>query len=263
MNRVIETMSQHRRYINPPIEEAFCEFRFVPAHDWNLTIPGKLQTELGDEYSGSPVEQRVLGLNLNVQADEPASLQLEEGLAKVQLVTKSGRRQIGVGRDVLSIHMLRPYQDTDDPESSGWREFKPRISKALNAYRKVADPVGVNRIGVRYINKIAVPKDTITVEEYLKCTPPDVTGMPENRTTFVSRAEYVYDDGVILILSQGLLGSQSGSTNLLLDLDVIWKDANPIQLDAALGKAQALRDRERTVFETVITDKAREIFDAD
>ena len=45
-------MHQHHRYKNPPIEEALCEFRFKPGQDWDFTIPGKLQTEFGDEYTG-------------------------------------------------------------------------------------------------------------------------------------------------------------------------------------------------------------------
>lgn len=42
-------MRQPRRYSNPPIEEAVCEFRFLPAEEWDLTMPGRLQSEIGDE----------------------------------------------------------------------------------------------------------------------------------------------------------------------------------------------------------------------
>ena len=79
--------------------------------DWDPTVPGKLQAELGDEYSGKPREQRAVQVGLRVQKGKPADLQYDEGLAKVQLVTKQGTRMVGVGPDVLSIHMLRPYQD--------------------------------------------------------------------------------------------------------------------------------------------------------
>ena len=43
-------MQERRRYRNPPIEEALCEFRFKPGRDWDLTIPGKLQAAIGEEY---------------------------------------------------------------------------------------------------------------------------------------------------------------------------------------------------------------------
>ena len=53
--------------------------------------------------------------------------------------------------------MLRPYQDPSSTEGGGWEEFAPRIAAALEAYRKVVEPNGINRVGVRYINQIAMP----------------------------------------------------------------------------------------------------------
>lgn len=37
-------MDTRRRYRNPPIEEALCEFYFDPSEEWDLTIPGKLRS---------------------------------------------------------------------------------------------------------------------------------------------------------------------------------------------------------------------------
>ncbi len=42
-------MNQRRRYRNPPIEEALCEFRYPPGQEWDLTIPCKFYLRLGDE----------------------------------------------------------------------------------------------------------------------------------------------------------------------------------------------------------------------
>ena len=256
-------MQQRRRYKNPPIEEALCEFRFKPGQDWDLTIPGKLQTELGDEYTGKPQEQRVVEMGLETQGDQPSKLSLGEGLARVQLVTKDGKRMVGVGPDVLSVHMLRPYQDLPHPERSGWDEFEPRISTALDAYWKVTQPKGVCRIGIRYINKIVVPQKTVRVESYLNCALPEVSGLPDRLNNFMSRVEYAYHDGVRLVLSQGPINAPKDHVGFLLDLDVIWESTEPVARDEALTKAGDLRAREREAFETVITDEARELFDAD
>ena len=124
-------VSKRRRYKNPPVEEALCEFRFEPGQDWDLTVPGKLQTELGNEYTGKPQQGKVVEVELDAQRGDSPNLRYREGFAKVQLVTEDGKRMVGVGQDVLSIHMLRPYQDTSDPEAGGWDEFKPRIMTAL------------------------------------------------------------------------------------------------------------------------------------
>ena len=255
-------MAQRRRYNNPPIEEALCEFRFKPGRDWDLTIPGKLQTEFGDEYAGKPREQKVVEVGLETQEGKPPNLRYGEGLARIQLVTKSGKRMIGVGPDVLSIHMLRPYQDPLHPTRSGWDEFEPRISTALDAYWSVAEPVSVCRIGIRYINKIVVPGKTVRVEEYLRCALPDLSELPDRLNSFVGRVDYAYADGVRLVLSQGSVGAPLDHVGFLLDLDVIWENAEPVTRDATLETVADLRARERAAFETVITDRARELFDA-
>ena len=255
-------MNQRRRYRNPPIEEALCEFRFLPGQEWDLTIPGKLHVTLGNEYSGKPQEQKVVDIALNAEEGQPPKMSYGEGLAKVQLVTKDGKRQVGIGKDVLSVHMLRPYQDPSHPVRSGWDEFQPRISAALDAYWKVAKPVGVCRIGIRYINKIVIPQKAVEVKKYLRCALPVVSGFPEQLRHFMSRVDYAYEDGVRIVLSQGSINAPPDHVGFLLDLDVIWESGDAIAKDEALLKAGNLRDRERTAFEAVITNKARELFDA-
>ena len=255
-------MNQRRRYRNPPIEEALCEFRFLPGQEWDLTIPGKLHVTLGNEYSGKPQEQKVVDIALKAQEGQPPRLSYGEGLAKVQLVTKDGKRQIGVGKDVLSVHMLRPYQDPRHPGRSGWDEFQPRISAALDAYWNVTEPIGVCRIGIRYINKIVIPQKAAEVERYLRCALPVVSGFPERLNNFMSRVEYAYEDRVRIILSQGSINAPQDHAGFLLDLDVIWESAQSVAQDEALAIAEDLRNRERTAFEAVITDKAREVFNA-
>ena len=255
-------MTQRRRYRNPPINEALCEFRFVPGPDWDPTIPGKLQAVLGEEYCGKPREQKARQVRLHVEEGKPANLQYGEGVAKVQLLTKDGTRLVAVGPDVLSIHMLRPYQNPSSPDEGGWEEFAPRIASALEAYRRVVEPNGIGRVGVRYINKIAIPGPNVRVEEYLECAHLEMSGLPRRYRNFLSRVEYLYDDEARLVLAYGLLGASADAVQCLLDLDVIWQSDTPVQSEKPLEIANDLHERAGSAFEAVVTDKARELFDA-
>ena len=258
-------MTQRRRYKSPPIEEAVCEFRFRPGDEWDLTIPGKLQARISQDYSGKPQEQRVVDVALHTAAGQPSELKFGEGLAKVQLVTRDGKRKVGVGRDVLSIHMLRPYQSPASSGGGGWEEFRPRIERALDAYWHVAAPKGVSRIGVRYINKIvvSVSQAPVRIEDYLNCAPPDVEGLPDSMTNYVCRAEYRCDDDTLLVLSHGTVSAPQGYVGFLLDIDVIYKTDDLSEREQSLEKTAFLRALERDLFEVLITDKARKLFDAD
>ena len=252
-----------RRYRNPPIEEALCEFHFRPGPEWDLTVPGKLHLRLGSEYMGKPQEQKSIETDIQVKNGQPPSVQHRERLARVRLLTEDGKRIVSVGRDVMSVHMLRPYQGATLQEPGGWDEFRPRISAALNAYWAVARPTAVSRIGIRYINKIVIPHRSVRLEDYLRSSLPQVSGLSQQIGGFLIRVEYTYPEDVRLVLTQGLTEAPTDHVAVMLDLDVIWKGTEPVLQGDAMQKVTELRDLERIAFEALITDQARELFDAD
>src|SRR5690606_2725484 len=130
------------------------------------------------------------------------------------------------------------------------------------AYWKVAEPHGVRRIGLRYINKVVIPEPNVEIARYLKAALPSVEGLPEQLTNFVGRVEYVYPDDVQLVVSHATVEAPAEHVAILVDIDVIWQSNDPVDFGRALERADDLRARERGVFEVLITDEARSLFDA-
>ena len=256
------TLAGRRQYRNPPIDEAVCEFHFRPGLDWDLTIPDQLHEVLGSEYPGKQLHQSV-EVEVEIKPDERSSLRYDQGQSKVLFFTGDERRAVGVGRDVLSIHMLRPYQDPEAPEECGWDEFRPRIVTALEAYQSIAEPRGVRRISVRYINRIVIPEPVVKIEEYVRCAPPTVQGLPDHMNSYISRTDYPWEEGTRLVLAQGSILSGSDEIGFLLDINAYWETQEAVGQAEAMRRADRLRDIEREAFENVITDTARELFDAD
>lgn len=249
-----------RRYRNPPVEEAVCEFRFAPEDNWDLTVPGKLQVALGAEYSGAPREQQAIRVELDMAEETSPNLRYGKGPVRVQLPTADGTRIVAVGPDALSIHTLRPYQGSGSLERGGWAEFEPRIFAALDAYWKVSQPDGVRRVGLRYINRIVTPKGDMEVERYLLSALPKVKALPAERVGFLNRVEYVYDDGTRLVLSQASVDTPEDRPGFILDIDANRESAEPFGQDEVLDRVGELHARIEAVFESIITDKARRIF---
>ena len=208
-------------------------------------------------YPGTPRLQKSVELGVQIRGGSPHNFQFGEGPGKVQLITKDEKRIVGVGPNTLSVHMLHPYQDPNDLDKIGWDEFLPRISRALDAYWGVTQPQGVIRIGIKYINKLVIPGELTKVSEYLRCALPDVDGLPSHLLNLMSRAEYAYEDNVRLALSQGKV-----ENGFILDIDVIWEGYDALSRIETDTRIDDLRNREREVFETVITDKARGLFNA-
>lgn len=263
------TTSMTNRYKNPPIEEAICEFHFAPGQEWNLTVPGKFHSKITDEYDGSPREMRVFKTTLTPASDGNApEIQHQEDFGRLMLVNSGGTRMVGIGRDVMSVHMLRPYQNPSTPKTIGWDEFQHRIKNALDTYWQVATPEGTLRINVRYINKLIIPKQTKSIKSYLKrfleCIPPDIPNFSGKMSNLTSRFEYNCPGGVKLALSQHLVDAGDEQLAFLLDIDVFWNTADgSLGQDAALEKTNQLKEQENKIFEALIKDKARENFNAD
>lgn len=244
-----------KRYRNPPIEEALVEFRLVPAQEWDLTIPGKLHQHpaIKDQYPGKPRTQKVVEAALQAAPQQPPHLTVREGVSRIQLVSEDGRRLISLGTDVLSVNVLHPYE--------GWEEFRPRIEAALKAYAEVAAAKAVARVGVRYINKIVLAGTELDLGAYFRFGPPSAEGLPKRMGGFVSRVEYIYDDGAKLLLTYASVEAPAGRSAFLLDLDAIWEGPEPLTMDKVMRIADDLHDREERAFEATITDKTRKVFD--
>jgi len=239
-------------YKNPPIIEAICELHFVPESEWDPTLSGKLHAELLDDYPGKPRYQKSIEFGAQFRENSLSNLPFGKGAEIVQLITANQKRIVGVGRDVLSVHMLAPYHDPQNPDKVGWAEFQQRIGRALGVYWDVVQPQGAKRIGIRHINKLAVPEELTSVEEYLRCALPTVNGLPDNLLNLMSQVEYAYPDGVKLRLSQGKVRD-----GFILDIDLIKESTDAFTWESADGLMDDLRTREREVLETIITDKAR------
>lgn len=244
------------QYKNPPIDEAVCEFTFEtnPETDF-FTLPGKLHTLLKAEYSGKPREQPLHSIIANQAAPQP-NLSLQTELFRIQLPTADGKKLISIGRETLAVNILRPY--------TGWDEdFSGRVEVALKAYYQVAMPAGVRRIGVRYINRIVVPQPAAMPKDYFTNADPEDKVISGSMTAFMKRLEYAIAGPAKIVLTHAtLVPKDPKTTEFLLDIDAIWDSAPLTDQAEILKKAADLHDKEGIVFEALITDEARKLFNA-
>lgn len=246
-----------KKYKIPPIEEALVEFTFAPSakgQQIDLTLPGRLQMHpaLQGEYSGVARTQNLQ--TIATAANNPA-FTIHDAILRIQLPTQDGSRLISVGANTLAVTVLRPYE--------GWEAFKPRIERALTAFAEVADFGSVIRVGVRYINRIVVNSHGVKPTSFLRFIPEEheIFGAPVN--SFMQRAEYVRPDGIKMIVTQATLEPASpNTTEYLLDIDTIWEKEPLADREQIIATTEALHNIEGQAFEALITDKAREIFDA-
>ncbi len=253
-------MERHR-YKRPPIEEAVCDIQFAPGTDWDPTLPGLLFGKLKTTYNEKPRQQQVVEAQVQSPGAEgsPSTLEHRFGKMRVQLLAENGTRIVGVSQDQLSVHMLRPY--------TKWEDFQPRIMKAIDAYREIAKPEGVTRLGLRYINRIVFSEREPMLENYFTIPPKFPVVQPPTRIlAFFNRKESEFLDKPIRIVVTfaDIEPKPSEGASYLLDLDIIWIRAEePISFEELPDVMDDMKNRHRDVFESLITDKTRKMFDGE
>jgi uncharacterized protein (TIGR04255 family) len=244
------------QYKRPPILEATFECHFESSESWSLASPASLFDVLKLDY---PAEPTILAAgNLEVQPQEgtsAASFRVLPQAQRYQFASLDGQHAIRIAPDVFSVHEIGPY--------AGWEFFRARIIQALTAYIEVTKPKSIKRISLRYVNQISFGTGPIELSDYFSIPFEMPEGLEFSVSSFFLRFEAVRPDGIKLI--QSFANFPSETLTAILDLDVIREnpDIPAGSVRGILGEVDSLRDIEREAFESVITDKLREIFDAD
>lgn len=240
-----------RKYANPPLVEAVCEFRLTPDTAWDLTIPGLVYEKLKHEFPHR--EQRLVQEIELTQG--PDGLQQQIRTSERILFLAQGRKIfVQLGPRLLAINCLAPYPT--------WAGFEPRIVEAFKALMDTTDVKGLQRVGLRYINRIEVPSSQIKLENYFQFYLFLGPQLPQDMVNFIAGCEFRYADGRDLCRVQ-LITTPSGSSEgptFTLDIDYFLAKPKGIKPEEATGWVEQAHDEVEQIFEGCITDGLRELF---
>jgi uncharacterized protein (TIGR04255 family) len=248
------------KYFRAPVFEAVCEFRFLVGGEWDATIPGLLYTKLQAELPKRKTVSRFqLGAGKMTLPQGEAIGPTIEFNALVQFLSDDERRFIQVAPNYLSVHALAPYQ--------GWENFKTLIDLALREYLACAPPRGFQRIGLRYINRIALPEVSIEFADFFNFYPHLAPTLPQHVAVANASVVIPFFDGRDTLRMQlrtpepAELPDAMGSVTLMLDLDYALIQSGAIEIGPSvhdwIGNAHKIVG---DVFEECITPRTRETF---
>lgn len=202
---------------NPPLVEALCEFHFDPATPWDWTVPGQLYDRIKGEF---PDRAQVQALGLQVQAGEgqaPPVAQLLTGPDRVQLKKPDGSAMVQVGQNLLVVNQLRPYDR--------WETFRALILDVLEKYRAISGFKEIQRIGLRYINRIELPQDgEVRLESYLAAVPKLHGALDRPMEGFYQRYDLLHEEPKAMLVHQTGLQGAPPPRSIVVDLDFMTRE---------------------------------------
>lgn len=248
---------ERRRYRQPPIIEAVCEFRFAQGTaDWNPAIPGLLYERLRTEYPETPRQQLGTGVEFEPQSPSSGRISLTPATS-VELSDADERNSVVLAPNLLVVRVRTPYP--------GWETFHGRIVHVLSQFAEVSGEAAVHRIGIRYVNRVVVQSENVRLDEYFNAPPSTPDDFPESLVGVFARFESHYEESdqrdVRLVYTFASAPEENGSA-FMLDLDVIEFFQQAVPLGGALPLTD-LKSKETAAFEAIITDRTRDLIDAD
>ena len=245
-----------RIYKKPPLVEAVCEFVLAPGSGWDLTTPGLLYEGLKGDY---PIKEPHSGNELRL-AETPGGLGQElMPIQRMRFVSPDRRAlvQAGFSESLLSVHCFAPYP--------GWELFRPRISQAFDLMCAAIGTYDLERIGLRYINRIAVPETDLELQRYFRFYPYIDEGLPQKVGTFLVGAVFPVDsDAATCKIQLSDLGEEKQSASLfMLDIDYALARPKGVPQSDAMEWIESAHASIEAVFEGCLQDDLRALFEED
>lgn len=244
----------NKKYKNPPIIEALCEFQFEPTTSWDIAIPGLIYEEVKDAFPKRfQLQLQSSQINLNIGKDEAEIIGQIVPLIRFQRTDDLALIQ--VGPNLLTINHLKPYPS--------WQGFLPLIETGFKAYQKVVNPNGIQRISLRYINRIEIPALHVTLEKYFEFRPFLGTKKLQNINAFTVGIQIPYEDGkdTLNLQLSSIPSNNSNTSAMLLDLNYLLPKQEDIVWDNVTKCVEIAHNRIEEIFEASITEELRQIFE--
>jgi uncharacterized protein (TIGR04255 family) len=239
------------QYKKPPITEAIISIVFAqPINDTALT---DLQRKFSKHYPHSqPIENVHVNLNIGALPNTNVTETRERGY---RLSSNDMTELLVLHPKSITVSQLAPYP--------GWQPFFERFCRDWTTRRRILGFQTVERIGVRYINRVDIPMEgkSIAHEDYLNVFPrvPAELG-PLNAYTV--QVQIFMDDlkAQLVINSASVPAPILKHASFVIDQDIVRLADVPQKDGDIFDLIGRIRDRKNHVFESCVTDQARSLF---
>jgi uncharacterized protein (TIGR04255 family) len=240
-----------RRYQNPPLVEAVCEFRLTQDTNWDMTIPGLLYEKVRNEFPHR--EQRLIQEIDLTQSPEGIQQQIRTS-ERILLFSENRNIFVQLGPRLIAINSVKPYPS--------WAGFKPKIEKAFDSLSNIIEVKGLQRIGLRYINRIEISGFHLKLEDYFQFYLFLGPQLPQELASFIAGGEFNFANGRDRCRVQlgSIPVSITDSFSVHLDIDYFLFQEKGVKMGEAIEWVDKAHDRVEEVFEGCINDRLREMF---
>ena len=154
---------------NAPIVEALIDFRARATVPWDEASFGEALKPMLPDYPTMTV-QNSLVVGLMLKPGISAETREHDSWKGLQFKSADGFSIATFNRDGYTFSRLRPYQD--------WNHLEDETIRLWKLHSELVRPAEIQRMGVRFINRIDLPNDgKVRIEDYIDPYPLEPKGL--------------------------------------------------------------------------------------
>lgn len=237
-------------YLNAPIIEAVIDLRISLPNEFDVSSFDILDAELSIDL---PNKSNFTITTAQFQSNEPQSATIDKQHSGYRYESSDKKKILIMSKEAYTFSHLAPYVS--------WDNFHSEAQKFWKLYEKISNPVSINRLGLRYINRIDFPM-LERLNMYLKLYPtvPDIPNRPALGFYMQLQVPQPDIDGMLIINEARVDAENPDIFSVLIDIDVFREKVIEASDDwLAWDIFEQLRNRKNLVFEEIITQKTREL----
>lgn len=243
-------MTVQKHYPDAPIQEAIIALRTVPVVPLNLDAL-RLDAEKS-EYS--KVENLIEAIGQFKVGPGGGSAQMHQQPTGWKYTHENGKQIFQSRVNGFTFSQLAPYDR--------WETLQEEAQRLWTEYRKIVKPERIDRLAVRYINRVDIPVANVDIKSYFRTSPEISPDLPQELANYFMQLRIPYPSiGGTCLMNQTIVPpALEGGVSIVLDID-LFRDENIPQEEAEIWNFfETLHVAKNQIFEACITDATRELF---
>lgn len=234
------------KYTKAPIREAIFDIRINQLEGKTYEDFLDIHELIKDKY----VNKRKINLYEGTfNFDENKSSETNSFFRGIIFSDKNNQKQAQFRNDGFTLNYLSLY--------NSWDDFKTEASELWKVYLEFFPNAIVERIALRYINRIEIPFSMNGFEEYVVNIPPIPKVLPKMYKSFFSQIEVPCENHEYsAIITTTIETPTEKYIPYILDIDVYKNVNNNLNFE----DFEYIREVKNLIFESCVTDKARSLF---
>jgi len=244
------------KLFNAPIVEAIIDIDcFMPLEPNLISLEASIRESLGNKY---PTTRPIHFQGIHVEALDGVEpiIRKSQGLQGYQVVDSAEKQIVQFRVQGFSFNRLSPYSSLDD--------YLLEIERTWSIFVKIAKPIQVKQIRLRYINKLILPmgSENIELDTYLSFGPK----LPDDQQ--LAMLGFLYQYSAVEVATQNranvvIAAQPIEGDNLPVIFDIgVQTDApfDPSDWQAISKAIQSLRLLKNSIFKKTLTNTCLDLF---